>query len=71
MTDSQPITQHPNDQVFAATYQELRAIARQRLGGRGRGRTLSTTALVHEAYLKLADRSGPEGVDRAHFLMKT
>jgi RNA polymerase sigma factor (TIGR02999 family) len=68
VTDSQPITQHPHDQVFAVTYQELRAIARQRLAGRGRGRTLSTTALVHEAYLKLADRSGPGWVDRAHFL---
>ena len=37
-------------------------------GGRGRGGTLSTTALVHEAYLKLADRAGPDWVDRAHFL---
>jgi RNA polymerase sigma factor (TIGR02999 family) len=57
-----------------AVYDELRAIAHRRLaaaGGRAAGRTLATTALVHEAYLKLA--GGPAGApgpwrDRAHFL---
>lgn len=67
MTDSEaPVPSL--DHVFAITYQELRAIAHRRLAGSGRGATLSTTALVHEAYLKLADRSGPGWVDRAHFL---
>jgi RNA polymerase sigma factor (TIGR02999 family) len=32
------------------------------------GNTLDTTALVHEAYVKLADRSRPPFNDRRHFL---
>jgi len=48
-------------------YEELRAIAHRRLA-RGARDTLSTTALVHEAYLKLA-KSGDAGVrDEAHLL---
>jgi RNA polymerase sigma factor (TIGR02999 family) len=49
-------------------YQELRAIAHHRLARRERGGTLSTTALVNEAYLKLVDRSRAGFSDRAHFL---
>ena len=55
------------DQVFALTYQELRAIAHRRLVARGPGGTLSTTALVHEAYLKLVDQSRAGWQDLAHF----
>ena len=50
-------------------YEQLRAIAHRQLtlrdGGNG---TLSTTALVHEAYLKLIDQSRAQWQDRAHFL---
>ena len=58
------------DQVVALTYNELRVIAHRRLSARGRDRsgTVSTTALVHEAYLKLADQSRAGWRDRAHFL---
>jgi RNA polymerase sigma factor (TIGR02999 family) len=56
------------DQVVARAYQELRAIAHQRLVARGHGGSLSTTALVHEAYLKLVDQSRAQWQDRAHFL---
>jgi RNA polymerase sigma factor (TIGR02999 family) len=52
----------------ARAYHELRAIAHRRLVARDGGGTLSTTALVHEAYLKLADQSRAEWQDRAHFL---
>ena len=45
------------DALVATAYEELRAIAHARLAWRGAGGTLSTTALVHEAYLKLADES--------------
>ena len=61
------------DQIVTLTYQELRAIAHRRLaarapgGGGGTGGTLSTTALVHEAYLKLADQSRAEWRDQSHF----
>jgi RNA polymerase sigma factor (TIGR02999 family) len=56
------------DEAVALAYRELRAIAHQRLrAGDARG-TLTTTALVHEAYLKLADNSAHDFQDRAHFL---
>ena len=41
------------DRVFSVLYGELRAIAHRQLQGAPAERTLSTTALVHEAYLKL------------------
>jgi RNA polymerase sigma factor (TIGR02999 family) len=64
---------HPADpeSLDAATtlaYRELRAMAHFRLMARGAQGTLSTTALVHEAYLKLADHSQGGWHDRAHFL---
>jgi RNA polymerase sigma factor (TIGR02999 family) len=57
-----------NDELFALAYRELRAIAHRRLAGGDRGNTLSTTALVHEAYLKLAHRTGSGWHDRPHLL---
>ena len=58
---------HSLDSVIALTYAELRAIAHRRLAARGRGGTLGTTALVHEAYLKLVDQSRAGWQDLAHF----
>ncbi len=54
------------DQLFAQVYDELRRLARQVRGGRG-GDTLNTTALVHEAWLKLAGSSSLTVQGRAHF----
>jgi RNA polymerase sigma factor (TIGR02999 family) len=54
-------------QLVPIVYQELRAIAHRQLGARGHGGTLSTTGLVHEAYLKLVDPSRAHWQDRAHF----
>jgi RNA polymerase sigma factor (TIGR02999 family) len=53
--------------MYALVYDELKRIARHHLRGVAPGATLSTTELVHEAFLKL--RGGPEsGWDgRAHF----
>ena len=61
---------HPESLDAAATlaYHELRAIAHHRLMARGPQGTLSTTALVHEAYLKLVDHSSAAWNDRSHFL---
>ncbi|HIG76142.1 MAG TPA: sigma-70 family RNA polymerase sigma factor [Bacteroidetes bacterium] len=54
------------DQLLPLVYAELRRIASRHLGG-GRGpETLQTTALVHEAYLRLAG-SPADVADRAHF----
>ena len=55
------------DDLVATAYGELRAIAHARLAWRGAGGTLSTTALVHEAYLKLAGQSPSKWRDRGHF----
>jgi RNA polymerase sigma factor (TIGR02999 family) len=67
LTELRSRAQHSLDQVVALTYQELRAIAHRRLVARGPGGTLSTTALVHEAYLKLVDQSRAGWQDLAHF----
>jgi len=48
-------------------YDQLRLIARRQLSLREHGATLSTTGLVHEAYLKLVDQSRIAWRDRAHF----
>jgi len=56
------------DRLFPLVYEELRAVAhgqRQRWQG---DHTLDTTALVHEAYLKLVDQSRASWESRAHFL---
>ncbi len=53
-------------ELFQVVYRELLAMARRRLPSR-RGVTLDTTALVHETYLKLFDRTSLEWQDRRHF----
>lgn len=55
------------DQVFEILYDELREIARrQRRRWKG-DQTLNTTALIHEAYLKLVGLEGADLESRAHF----
>jgi RNA polymerase sigma factor (TIGR02999 family) len=53
--------------LMALVYDELRAMARRQLRGRRPGQTITTTALVHEAYLKLVDRESVTWQDRSHF----
>jgi RNA polymerase sigma factor (TIGR02999 family) len=48
-------------------YEHLRSIAHHQLAVRDGGATLSTTGLVHEAYLKLVEQSRIAWSDRAHF----
>lgn len=55
------------DQIFPLVYDELRVLARGQLSRRRGGNTLNTTALVHEAYLKLIEQSRADWNDRAHF----
>lgn len=55
------------DRLVPLVYDELHAIARRQLGRRDIGGTLSTTGLVHEAYLKLVDQSRVAWRDHAHF----
>ncbi len=44
------------DEIFPRMYDELRRLARRQLGGERAGHTLDTTALVHEAYLRLSQQ---------------
>ncbi len=57
-----------SDQLFAALYHELHALAQRRLRGLPYGSTLSTTTLLHEAYLSLADNDQLRFPDRSRFL---
>ncbi len=56
-----------SDQLWSEVYDSLRAVARNRLRGERSDHTLSTTALVHEAYLKIIDQTQVEWQDRIHF----
>lgn len=58
------------DLLFSRVYDELRRVASRqaaRFGARSGSAMLSTTALVHEAYLKLAGGTLVAGQDRVHF----
>lgn len=55
------------DAVMADTYERLRRIARQHLRRYRPGETLNTTAVVHEAYIKLAGDAGGFWSDRNEF----
>ena len=55
------------DALVPLVYEELRRIARRCLSARSSHHTLQPTALVHEAYLRLANRDSLTVRDRAHF----
>lgn len=54
--------------VVPLLYEGLRQLAHQRLRAAPAERSLNTTALVHEAYLRLVDGPNPTLRDRSHFL---
>ena len=55
------------DQLLPLVYDELRALAGAQLRNERTGHTLGATALVHEAYLRLAERDRLAAKDRSHF----
>ena len=55
------------ERLFPLVYEELRRIAHRQLRHERSGHTLDTTALVHEAYLRLASPVSQNWQDRAHF----
>jgi len=59
--------QTARDTLFPLVYDELRRIAHRQLRREWQGHTLDTTALVHEAYLRLVDQAHSGFADRAHF----
>ncbi len=62
---------HGDDSALAEltplVYDELRRVAHHHLSRQRPGHTLQTTALVNEAYLRLADQTNPLWQNRAHF----
>jgi RNA polymerase sigma factor (TIGR02999 family) len=56
------------NELVPLVYAELRRLAHQRLRGERADRSLNTTGLVHEAYLKLIDLRRARFRDRGHFL---
>lgn len=55
------------NEVFALVYEELWAIARRERRRIGPEQSLNTTAVVHEAYLRLANAADAPIADRRHF----
>src|SRR5438552_6853630 len=62
---------HGDDSALAEltplVYEELRRLAHHFMEGQRPDHTLQTTALVDEAYLRLADQTNPNWQNRAHF----
>lgn len=56
------------ESLFPLLYEELRRIAHRQLADEREGHTLCTTALVHEAYMKLAEQTRAQFSSRSHFL---
>jgi RNA polymerase sigma factor (TIGR02999 family) len=59
------------DRLVPVVYGELRRIARRHIRRVGGARSLDTTGLVHEAYLKMAGAEQVRVEDRAHFYAVT
>src|SRR5256712_14073766 len=63
---------HGDDAALAEltplVYEELRRLAHHFMEGQRPEHTLETTALVNEAYLRLADQTDPRWQNRAHFV---
>ena len=56
------------DSLFAATYSDLRKLARGRLRDNSRNTLLDTSSLVHESYLRFAGAGRLRLEDRVHFM---
>lgn len=56
------------DALFSALYNELHRLARRQLARRGMSGRLSVTTLLHEAYIDMARRTGPEFPDESRFM---
>ena len=57
-----------SEALFAALYSELHGLAKRQLARHGGAMSLSATTLLHQAYLDIAERSGPSFPDRPRFL---
>ncbi len=53
-----------DEQLMAAVYEELRAMAKKRMANEPEGHTLQATALVHEVWMRISDQ---QFENRRHF----
>jgi RNA polymerase sigma factor (TIGR02999 family) len=53
--------------LLPLVYDELRKVAAHKMSNEAKGHTLQPTALVHEAWLRLAGDGAPQFENRAHF----
>jgi len=60
-------SEEASNKFWRLVYDELRRIARRQLSKERSGHTLTTTALVHEAYLQLIDQTRVSWQNRSHF----
>src|SRR5262249_42880164 len=58
---------HASEQLLPLVYEELRRLASARMALEAAGHTLQPTALVHEAWLRLAGAQKQSWENRAHF----
>jgi RNA polymerase sigma factor (TIGR02999 family) len=57
------------DELLPLIYEELRLLAAQKLSQEPPGQTLQATALVHEAYIRLAGEEAQNWGNRRHFFL--
>ncbi len=55
------------DRLLRLVYQDLRRLAKSKMSRLGPGQTLQTTALVHEAWMKVSESGSSDWQNRAHF----
>ena len=66
MTNNNGESEDDLDELVAEIYPELKQLAHYQLAGERAGHTLSTTAIVNEAFVRMRS-SSPKWNDRAHF----
>lgn len=59
--------EHALNQLLPIVYQDLRRLAGYYLRSENRARTLQSTAIVHEVYLRMCGQQDPQWVGRTHF----
>ncbi len=57
------------DELLPLVYEELRVMAAQKLSHEAPGQTLQSTALVHEAYIRLVGEETQDWQNRRHFFL--
>jgi RNA polymerase sigma factor (TIGR02999 family) len=55
------------EELLPLVYEELRKLAAQKMAAEAPGQTLQPTALVHEAWLRLGEKTGAKFANQAHF----